>query len=347
MPIQQFMTAAFGAAAIFASAAHAEVSTHQNINTVEIRDFIGAVNIETAASGDVRLDNQPGDDADYPVIVDTDNGVLSIRSYEDPDETRWHRDVDWRRYEERAFEVFLEDYPTITLTIPAGAALSFDSAVVKLTADNTNGALSVREGHVDGVIGDIASGDIKIHGSGDLKTGVVAGALDIGIHGSGDFEALTVETLEASIHGSGDINLRDVNGDATVGIHGSGDVTLGNVNGSFVASIHGSGDIDAGDVAGGAATSVYGSGDISLASINGETTAKVHGSGYINIRDGRAEDLRVEIHGSGGFDFGGVATNPDVRASRSGDVYIRRHEGSVRVSGDGDVRISGVQYGDD
>lgn len=340
------LAAASAAALAFAPASAAE-TTHANINTIEVTDFIGTVTIETAARGAVRLNTETGARADYPVRIDAANGVLTISSDQNPDKTRWQDDVDWRRYEEKAFEEFLKDYPTLTLVIPAGAALSFDSAVVNLSADNTNGALSVRRGHVDGFIGDIASGDIGIHGSGDLRTGVIAGALNISIHGSGDFEAVTADSLDASIHGSGDIKIGDIRGEASAGIHGSGDVQLGDINGPLIASIQGSGDIDTGKVAGGAAVSIHGSGDISLASINGETTARIHGSGDIDISDGRAENLKVQIHGSGGFEFAGLATNPDVQANSSGDIRISRHEGTVRARGDGDIRISGVHYGED
>ncbi|WP_425410647.1 GIN domain-containing protein [Hyphococcus sp.] len=347
MRILRGAPAAFAVAMVSLAPAGAEQSTHANINTVEIGDFIGTVIIETARRSDVRLDNRSGALADYPVRISAENGVLTIRSDEDPDDTRWWDDVNWRRYEGKAFEEFLKDYPTLTLTIPAGAALAFDSAVVRLDAGDTNGALSVREGHVDGVIGDIASGDIKIHGSGDLKTGAVAGPLNISIYGSGDFEALAAASLNTSINGSGDIKIGAIGGDVEAGIHGSGDILLGDIDGAMIASIKGSGDIHADRVSGGAAVSIYGSGDIAVASVNGETTARIHGSGDIDIRDGRAENLRVAIHGSGGFDFGGLATNPDIEADSSGDVRIRRHEGSVRARGDGDIRISGIQYGDD
>ncbi len=347
MRILKSVVFALAATTMFSAPAGAAETIHANIQTIEIGDFIGTVNIETRARGDVRLDTRSGADASYPVMIDADNGVLTIRSDENPDETRWWDDVDWRRYEEKAFEEFLKDYPILTLTIPAGAALSFDSAVVKLTADNTSGALSVARGHVDGVIGDIASGMIKIHGSGDLRTGAVAGPLYIGIHGSGDFNATTAESLEAHIHGSGDIQIGDIAGGASAGINGSGDVDVGDIGGPFIASINGSGDIEAGKVRGGAATSINGSGDISIASVDGETTANIHGSGGIHIRDGRAENLRVVIKGSGDFELDGLATNPQIYADSSGDVFIRRHEGAIFTSGDGEIEISGVDYGDD
>lgn len=334
------------AAMVMTGPAIAQETRHSNIDTVTVTDFIGSVRVEIA-SGDVRLNRVSGDNPDYPVYVDASGGALTIRSDEDPDDLNWQRDVNWRKYHENAFEVFLEDYPTLTLRVPAGTNLNFESAVILLAAGDTRGVLTVEGGHVDGEIGDLSSADIKIHGSGDLKTGAIAGVLDLDIHGSGDFIAVSAAAMTADIHGSGDISVGDIAGEAKTSIHGSGDIVLGDVGGPFSASIHGSGDIDAGKVDGGAELSIQGSGDIALASIAGESSASVYGSGDIDIANGRAEALNVRLAGSGGFEFGGVAVNPDIRADNSSDVYIRAHEGTVRVRGDGDVRIGNKRYNDD
>lgn len=341
-----YFIGAASAAILLGAPAVAQDTRHADIDTITITDFIGTVRVETTR-GDVRLSRVSGADADYPVYVETTGGVLTVRSDEDPDDTNWQRKVNWRKHHENAFEIFLEDYPTLTVTMPAGTGLVFDSAVVSLAADDTRGPLSVDDGHVDGEIGDISMADINIHGSGDLKTGAIAGALDLDIHGSGDFIAASASTMAANIHGSGDIKIGDIAGEAHTRIHGSGDITIADVGGAFSASIHGSGDIDAGRVNGGADLSIQGSGDITLARIAGESSASVMGSGDIDIEDGRAEDLRVRLAGSGGFEFGGVAVNPDIRADNSSDVYIRAHEGTVRVRGDGDVRIGDTRYNDD
>ncbi|WP_428407427.1 GIN domain-containing protein [Hyphococcus sp.] len=329
------------------AAASAETTTHQGVTEVEVENFIGTVKVETVKSGPVRLDLAKGKDADYPVRVTEKNGVLTIASDEDPDDIRWQDDVDWRKYHDDAFRVFLEDYPTLTLRIPEKTALDFDSAVMIFTADDTHGALSMREGHVDGMIGDIASADIAIHGSGDLDAGNVAGEFKASIYGSGDLSAKSAGAFEAEIHGSGDMTLGDVAGPAVIDINGSGDIKLGNVGAAMALSINGSGDVEAGKVGGGAGIEISGSGDVTLASVSGKTLAHVRGSGDIDIGGGRAEDLMVEISGSGDFTFNGVATNPAVYATRSGSIHIARHEGKIRARGDGDIEISGVDYSDD
>ncbi|MEM8770067.1 MAG: DUF2807 domain-containing protein [Pseudomonadota bacterium] len=341
------VVAAGAVAASINGVASAQDQSFQNIETVKVEDFIGTVSIKVSKNRNaVSSSAQSGADASYPYYIEQDNGVLTIRSDADPDDTRWWKEVNWRRDKDRAFAVFLEDYPSVELTVPAGVDLEFDSAVMLLEAGDTNGAVEMRDGHVDGVIGDIRFGEIKIDGSGDLTVGDVSEALAISIHGSGDFLAGNASLLDADIHGSGDIKVSNIRGDASVRVHGSGDVKMDNVDGDVDVSVHGSGDISAGRVSGGAALSTHGSGDIRLASVSGATNVSINGSGDTSILDGRAEDLRVRVSGSGDFEMDGVATNPNVSANGSGDIRIRRHEGSVRSSGRGDIIISGVNYTD-
>jgi hypothetical protein len=342
-----FIPATLCAVLGFWAPASAQQTTHSGVTEIDLTNFIGTVNIETASAGSVSLTRNMGANADYPVFVEAKDGVLTIHSNEDPDDIDWWDDVDWRHHKENAFKVFLEDYPTLTFRIPEGTALDFDSAVILLTAGDTRGSLSVREGHVTGAIGDLASADIAIHGSGDIKIGAIEGAFHTNIHGSGDLDAKSAGSLDADIHGSGDITVGRIAKGAVMSIHGSGDINLGDVGGPLKLSINGSGDVETGAVAGGADIGVNGSGDVTLASVNGKTAARLRGSGDIEIRGGRAENLMVDIRGSGSFDHRGVATNPNVYAGHSGDIHIARHEGTINARGGGDIKISGADYGDD
>ena len=288
-----------------------------------------------------------GDNAEYPVHMSADDGVLRVHSDVDPDQTRWWKEVNWRRGGEKAFANFLQDYPTITVTVPQGTDLALDSVVTELNAGDINGDLLIEHGHVRGEAGDMNAADINIHGSADFKLGSVADSLDINIHGSGDVTAGSAGSLSVSIHGSGDVRAGDVDGETEIRIAGSGDVRIGNVGGEGEFAIHGSGDISTGALEAGAEIALHGSGDVSLASVAGGTSVDIHGSGGSSIGGGRAEDLKVRVRGSGDFRHNGLATNPDVSVRGSGDVYIKDAEGPVRASGDGDIRIAGRQYGDD
>ena len=346
MRIFSVLSSSVAAAAVMVGASWAqETRSFNDVDSVEITNFIGAVTINTGGNK-VSVRMSDGTDAGYPFYMENDGGELVLRSDEDPDDTRWYDDVNWRRHGEGAFDKFLEAYPSLEVTIPRGTTLAFDSAVVRLTADDTGGGLKVREGYVDGKVGNIATGDIGIHGSGDLIVGDVAGDLVVKIHGSGDLEAGDVGALTASIHGSGDVDVGDVASAVKASIHGSGDIVLGNIEGAVSLSVHGSGDVETAHVNGGAELSIRGSGDLSLASVSGETAASINGGGDIDINGGRAENLRVRINGSGDFRMAGSATNPDIAVNGSGSAFIASHDGPVRVSGRGDVEISGVDYND-
>ncbi len=334
-------------AALTASAFADETGDFGNIDGLVIEDFIGTVEIKTSRSKNVRAVITDGKNASYPVHMNASAGILTIKSDEDPDDTRWWDDVNWRRNDERAFEIYLQDFPKLVISVPQGTDVSLDSAVTLLSAGDIGGNVLVDEGHVEGEIGNMKAADINIHGSADLKLGNVAEKLNIGIHGSGDVITGSADILAIAIHGSGDVRTGDIAGSANVRISGSGDVTLGHVGGPGSFEIHGSGDIRSGDVKSGADISTHGSGDVSLASVAGKTTVSIHGSGDSVINGGRSDDLKVRVRGSGDFKHMGLATNPDVSVQGSGDVYISKYEGSIRTSGDGDITIAGRHYGDD
>ena len=333
--------------ALTVSALADETGDFANVDSLMIEDFIGTVEIKTSRGNDVRAVVTDGKDASYPVHMSAAAGVLTIKSDEDPDDARWWDDVEWRRRDDRAFENFLASYPKLVISVPRGTNVSLDSVVTALNAGDIGGDVSLAEGHVEGEIGNVKSADINIHGSADIKLGEVAEALNVGIHGSGDVIAGSASSLAIAIHGSGDVRVGDVDGAAAVQINGSGDVNIGNVSGSTDFNVHGSGDIRTGAVKSGADISVHGSGDISLASVAGKTSVAIHGSGDTEINGGRSEDLVVRVRGSGDFRHSGLATNPNVSVNGSGDVTISKYEGSIRTSGDGDIRIAGKRYGDD
>ncbi len=345
--ISKSIAGSIAAALLAAPALADETANFAGVGKLVIEDFIGTVEIQTRRGANTRVVMTDGENAAYPVRMNASGGVLTINSDENPEDARWWKDVNWRRFDGRAFEIYLEDYPTLVISVPQGTDVSFSSAVTLLSAGDIGGDVEVSRGHVEGVIGNVSAADINIHGSADLKIGNVANALDIAIHGSGDVIAGSARTLSVRIHGSGDVRSGDIDGAANVRIAGSGDVSVGEVGGQGVVEIHGSGDVRTGAVKSGADISIHGSGDVALASVAGETSVSIHGSGDAAINGGRAEDLEVRVRGSGDFRHHGVATNPDVSAYGSGYVYIRRSEGAIRARGDGDIRIAGRQYGDD
>ncbi len=201
----------------------------------------------------------------------------------------------------RSFESMLDEFPTITLVVAPGTDIELDDVAVKLEGGDLGGDFKAR-GQIFGSIGDVESAYVGVSGSGDFDLGDIAGDFD------------------GSVSGSGDLDAGAVGGDADLSVSGSGAVKTGAITGGFKGSISGSGRIEAKEV-------------------NGPTKASIAGSGDVIIKDGRAEDLKVSISGSGDFRFGGVAVNPHISVAGSGDISIGSYEGSLRTSGNADIRI--------
>jgi hypothetical protein len=59
----------------------------------------------------------------------------------------------------------------------------------------------------------------------------------------------------------------------------------------------------------------------------------------VNIADGLANPLKVDIMGSGNFTFGGTAVDPHVSSFGSGTVKIKAYKGHMSSSGMADVDV--------
>ena len=190
----------------------------------------------------------------------------------------------------------LEDFPTVTVSVPKGASLEISG------------------GRVFGEAGNVGDADIQVNGCGNFTIGDVSGDLDTQVNGSGDFVA------------------GDVSGDLDAQINGSGDVTIGNVGQGADAQINGSGDLIVGKVAGALSTQINGSGDIEIASVNGALDASINGSGDILIKGGTATPFNAQIAGSGDVAFQGHANGVSARVIGSGDITLASYEGEFHAS---------------
>lgn len=338
---------AVSAAALFAATAQAdETRSFSDVRGISFERVTGTVDIRIGGDR-ITVEKKDGADAAYPVTISSAGGSVEIIGEDEMEDRNWYKKINWKRNHEDAFKEYLKSYPTFIVTVPAGMAVSFDDAVVSLNGGDLNGDFYTRGGYVDGKLGDLASADIGIHSSADLAIGDVAGDLALAIHGSGDFSGGRAATAVVSIHGSGDVLLQDIGGPADVSIHGSGDVSLGDVGGAIAIEARGSGDVAADAVNGGAEIGINGSSDVSLASVSGPTSVDIRGSGDVEIKGGRAQDLQVVIAGSGDFSHLGLATNARISLNGSGNIYVHEHEGPVNARGRGDIRVGGVEYGND
>jgi putative autotransporter adhesin-like protein len=335
-----FCALASGAMVTAAVAQNNKDAAPQRFNGVKeilIENFTGRLEVEIGgAQTSVAL--QEGG-ASFPFDISQDGATLALEGEERPRNFDVQRKIKWRRHGEKAFAVFLRDYPVLKITAPEGTTLNLEDAITIASIGDLNGALIIDGGYVDAVAGDVASAKVSVHSSGDLILGAVRDDLIASIYGSGDITAESAGASALSIYGSGDIGIGDISGDATLKIHGSGDIDTGDIDGGIVASVHGSGDINAGAVSQGGDFAIYGSGDMVMRRVNGLVDAKIRGSGNIEIEDGRAENLNISINGSGDFSFDGVSSNLTAYSHGSGSIEVARNTGSLNLSGTGAIRI--------
>lgn len=323
--------AVFGASLGAADAA--DRTENFKAKAVTLKDFTGTVEIKVGGPAvDVQLtDGARPHRVDFSVKDDT----LIIAGERRPRNFRLHREIDRDRYGEDAFRIYLEDFPHLLITAPKGTDIELDDAIVIALADSLESDAFIGGGYVEAVFGDMKSADISLGGSGDISMGAIAGPLEIAIGGSGDFDALSAASAEVRIGGSGDVRVGPVAGDADIAIGGSGNVDLASVGGAIAVAVQGSGDVFAGKVGKGADLSIAGSGDISLDRIDGPTSVMIAGAGDIGVKDGRAENLKVTIAGSGDFVFGGVSSNLTVSIVGSGAISVGANEGALSYSSAG------------
>lgn len=175
-------------------------------------------------------------------------------------------------------------------------------------------------GAVWGQVGPSARLSVANAGCGDWTVADVGGPLAIELAGSGDLAGGRAGSLQARVAGSGDVRLGDVGGGAELGLAGSGDVRAGRIGGGLRASL-------------------AGSGDVRVVSVDGPVKAHIAASGDVIIDGGHAQNVAVDIAGSGDFTFRGRADALSASVVGSGDVQVAHVSGPVSrsVIGSGEI----------
>ncbi len=320
------------------------LALENDVEKIVIKDFTGRIIVNVGGAQTVA--NLQGTNSRSPIELSQNGSSLRFAGEERPRDFNISREIGWR-HDEDTFVAYLADFPTLTLSVPTGTAMTFDDVITIASIGDLKGHLDIDGGYVDVDAGDLISADVSVHGPGDIVLGHVEEDLVASVHGSGDISVKSAGQTRFSVHGSGDGRIGTINGDAILNVHGSGNIDTGAINGAIRASIHGSGDIHTSTVSQSGELSIHGSGDMSLDTINGVTKADIYGSGNISISSGQAQSLRVSINGSGDFDFGGISTNLVAHARGSGGIDIAQNEGTIRTSGQGIIRVGGIQVNRD
>ncbi len=283
------MTRAFprtALAALFAVGTSAAASGEDfDVSAIEIRDFIGAVEIVTTDRQNVSVTVFAGEGLMDPpeLFVDEDDEALEVRG------PRGYRDTDCQIDDQGGVEVRLPGQDWSPLAALPRVVIEAPRAV----------SLYAEGGAVFGTVGDVAAAEVRVDGCGVFEIGDVAGGADLAINGSGEVILGDAGEAELTINGSGTLTAGQVAGQLSIEINGSGDVVVASVDGPTDVSLRGSGDAR---IQGGRATgltaSIFGSGDVRFDGVAVGARVTIFGSGDVRIAD-LSGDLRTTGFGSG------------------------------------------------
>lgn len=221
-----------------------EVKVKNVFGRLDVTVVEGAGSVEARVTGpQKRLDE---------VTVRMERGVLVI------DQDRPRREFSLRDR---------DDMIQVTLTVPAGTALTVADFIGEGQVGDLRGPLTLDDMH-DGrfTAGDVSTAKIAIAGDADITLGRVD------------------RDLATTIKGDGHIRSGATTGKVEVKIHGDGEVDLARVQGSLAISIHGRGNID---VAEGRidplAVSIVGDGDVTVKGTVGQPSISRIGGGKVTV----------------------------------------------------------------
>ncbi len=289
-------------------------------DTISIQDFTGTVLVKTrpdsAEENTIRVEIAQGESFhDVETLEEDDRIVVRSAPWIEPDSYDCCNRRISRTYAPRAGrkaitgepvdEEFFADFPTLTVTIPMQAKVSFIDARIKLDMESYDGRLDLDGCYVYGEVGDTNEAVVAVLSGSRLIMGNVGAGLEIDVSGDADVRVGTVPIADIDIAGPGDVIVSRVEGMLDISIAGSGIVRTDYVEGPM--------------------------------------TVRVAGSGGAAVRDGRADQLTAIIDGSGGVLFEGTVVNPDLRLYGSSEVRVARVQGRIVHEGSGEFYVDGIK----
>jgi len=185
---------------------------------------------------------------------------------------------------------------------------------------------------------------VSIPGHGWLST---SSALNITVHTPRDAHVtvsgavignVRARDFELSTDGCSQWRIADVSG--TLSIHQSGAASIdAGAAGKAVLDLSGLTRVDLAAVHA-LNVDMSGMGKVRLKSISGPVDANLSGMGSVNIASGRAERVKADVSGMGGFSLRGSASELDADVSGVGGVHVDHVFGAVRKSVSGIGRVS-------
>ncbi len=302
-----------GAAAASATAGSDAAAERFKADRIVFEDVTGSIEIVTNGGEEIDVVVAQGKTYSKIEVSLDDDGMLAVKGEPWKEEERRdccndriRRTVNLRK--DRALssgpapdDDFFTDYPTIKVTMPRAADVSFVDARMKIEMGDLAGSLNLDACYAYGEIGDVEEAVVGVVAGSRLVIGDVLAALELDLSGDADVLA-------------GDAAIADID------IAGPGDVVVGSVDGMLDVSIAGSGNVRA-------------------SRLEGPMTVRIAGSGGVSVKSGRAEGLRATIDGSGGVFFEGGVAKADLRLFGSPEVRMGSLSGPLKHAGGGEVYV--------
>lgn len=315
MSAQQQIAGLLAAAAFFCGGTAA--AERFQANAIVLQDITGRVEIITNNGDEIDVSVEQGKVYSKVSSALDENGVLNVigESWEEPYNYnerccnfRVNRTTNPRRGRTLSrtgdpLDAFFADFPTIKITMPRNADVTFYHGRLRINMDDLNGALRMNDCYAYGEVGDAEEAVIDLVDGSRLVVGNIGAGFELDTSGAVDVLA-------------GDAAIADID------IAGQGDVVMGVVDGLFDVSIAGSGAVRA-------------------ARLDAPATVRIAGSGSVAIQSGRTDRLRTTIDGSGTVLFDGTVEDAQLRLFGSSEVRLRSISGTMKRYGDGDVYVDG------
>jgi hypothetical protein len=198
---------------------------------------------------------------------------------------------------------FFADYPTVVISMPRKGAVSFVDARMTLDMGPLEGPLALDACYVYGQTGPVDEAVIGVLSGSRLVVGDVGAGLEVDVSGDADVMVGDAASADIDIAGTGDVVLAAVGGMLDISIAGSGSVRAERLVGPLTARIAGSGSVAVREGRADPLTAIIdGSGAVFFEGVAERPDLRLFGSAEVRIGEVRG---RMERAGGGEVYVGG------------------------------------------
>lgn len=263
----------------------ASAQTPARPNVLEVRGFVGRIEVDTSVGGALRATVTPGRDGLGARISQRDRNLVVDGGFEDTYRMSCEGSGDRMRVSINGRTYRLDELPVLRVSGSPGIGVRTIRSSVAGRIGPVGGVTLAQSGCLSLVVGDVrGSAEVSAAGSGDLRIGSVGDRLEVSLAGAGDVAAGRVGgSTKINIAGSGNVVVAQPGRDLSVALAGSGDVEIAGGEARTEISIAGSGDVRFGGIAIDPSVSILGSGDVTLGATRGERAFSRLGSGSVTV----------------------------------------------------------------